>query len=114
MKWKRGLRAELDEWITLPLIPLVLVIPYAYFSYTFQSLILIYLAYLTFVSIRTMDVLKLNLALVGWYVFMLLTLFEYDQSIILIGTLSIVWGVVLILINLFISKKKSHGLQQNN
>lgn len=114
MKWKRGLKPELDEWITLPLIPLVLVIPYAHLSHTFQALGLIYLAYLTFASIRTMDVLKLNLALVGWYVFMLMTLFEYDQSIILIGTLSIVWGVVLILINLFISKKKSHGLQQNN
>lgn len=114
MKWKRGLKPELDEWITLPLIPLVLVIPYAHLSHTFQALGLIYLAYLTFASIRTMDVLKLNLALVGWYVFMLMTLFEYDQSIILIGTLSIVWGIVLILINLFISKKKSHGLQQNN
>lgn len=114
MKWKRGLKPELDEWITLPLIPLVLVIPYAYLSYIFQGLGLIYMAYITFVSIRTMDVLKLNLALVGWYVFMLMTLFEYDQSIILIGTLSIVWGIVLILINLFISKKKKHGLQQNN
>ena len=114
MKWKRGLKPELDEWITLPLIPLVLVIPYAHLSHTFQALGLIYLAYLTFISIRTMDVLKLNLALVGWYVFMLMTLFEYDQSIILIGTLSIIWGVVLILINLFISKKKKHGLQQNN
>ena len=114
MKWKRGLKPELDEWITLPLIPLVLVIPYAYLSYIFQGLGLIYMAYITFVSIRTMDVLKLNLALVGWYVFMLMTLFEYDQSIILIGTLSIIWGVVLILINLFISKKKKHGLQQNN
>jgi uncharacterized membrane protein len=114
MKWKRGLKPELDEWITLPLIPLVLFIPYAYLSYTFQGLTIIYLAYLTFISIRTMDVLKLNLALVGWYVFMLMTLFEYDQSIILIGTLSIIWGVVLILINLFISKKKKHGLQQNN
>ncbi len=114
MKWKRGLKPELDEWITLPLIPLVLVIPYAHLSHTFQALGLIYLAYLTFASIRTMDVLKLNLALVGWYVFMLMTLFEYDQSIILIGTLSIIWGVVLILINLFISKKKKHGLQQNN
>ena len=114
MKWKRGLKPELDEWITLPLIPLVLVIPYAHLSHTFQGLGLIYMAYITFVSIRTMDVLKLNLALVGWYVFMLMTLFEYDQSIILIGTLSIIWGVVLILINLFISKKKKHGLQQNN
>lgn len=114
MKWKRGLKPELDEWITLPLIPLVLFIPYAYLSYTFQGLTIIYLAYLTFISIRTMDVLKLNLALVGWYVFMLMTLFEYNKSIILIGTLSIVWGVVLILINIFISKKKSHGLQQNN
>ena len=114
MKWKRGLKPELDEWITLPLIPLVLIIPYAYLSYSFQALGLIYLAYLTFVSIRTRDVLKLNLTLVGWYVFMLMTLSEYDQSIILLGTLSIVWGVVLILINLFISKKKSHGLQQNN
>lgn len=114
MKWKRGLKPELDEWITLPLIPLVLFIPYAYLSYTFQGLTIIYLAYLTFISIRTMDVLKLNLALVGWYVFMLKTLFEYAQSIILIGTLSIIWGVVLILINIFISKKKSHGLQQNN
>ncbi|MBO7506748.1 MAG: DUF2157 domain-containing protein [Paludibacteraceae bacterium] len=114
MKWKRGLKPELDEWITLPLIPLVLVIPYAYLSYTFQGLTIIYLAYLTFISIRTMDVLKLNLALVGWYVFMLMTLSEYNKSIILIGTLSIIWGVVLILINIFISKKKSHGLQQNN
>ncbi len=114
MKWKRGLKPELDEWITLPLIPLVLFIPYAYLSYTFQGLTIIYLAYLTFISIRTMDVLKLNLALVGWYVFMLMTLFEYNKSIILIGTLSIIWGVVLILINLFISKKKKHGLQQNN
>ncbi len=114
MKWKRGLKPKLDEWITLPLIPLVLIIPYAYLSYSFQALGLIYLAYLTFVSIRTIDVLKLNLTLVGWYVFMLMTLSEYDQSIILLGTLSIVWGVVLILINLFISKKKSHGLQQNN
>lgn len=114
MKWKRGLKPELDEWITLPLIPLVLFIPYAYLSYTFQGLTIIYLAYLTFISIRTMDVLKLNLALVGWYVFMLMTLSEYNKSIILIGTLSIVWGIVLILINLFISKKKSHGLQQNN
>lgn len=114
MKWKRGLKPELDEWITLPLIPLVLFIPYAYLSYTFQGLTIIYLAYLTFISIRTMDVLKLNLALVGWYVFMLMTLSEYNKSIILIGTLSIVWGVVLILINLFISKKKKHGLQQNN
>lgn len=114
IKWKRGLKPELDEWITLPLIPLVLVIPYAHLSHTFQGLGLIYMAYITFVSIRTMDVLKLNLALVGWYVFMLMTLFEYDQSIILIGTLSIIWGVVLILINLFISKKKKHGLQQNN
>ncbi len=114
MKWKRGLKPELDEWITLPLIPLVLVIPYAYLSYIFQGLGLIYMAYITFVSIRTMDVLKLNLALVGWYVFMLMTLSEYNKSIILIGTLSIVWGIVLILINLFISKKKSHGLQQNN
>ena len=114
MKWKRGLKPELDEWITLPLIPLVLFIPYAYLSYTFQGLTIIYLAYLTFISIRTMDVLKLNLALVGWYVFMLMTLSEYNKSIILIGTLSIIWGVVLILINLFISKKKKHGLQQNN
>lgn len=114
MKWKRGLKPELDEWITLPLIPLVLVIPYAHLSHTFQAMGLIYLAYLTFASIRTMDVLKLNLALVGWYVFMLMTLSEYNKSIILIGTLSIVWGVVLILINLFISKKKKHGLQQNN
>lgn len=114
MKWKRGLKPELDEWITLPLIPLVLVIPYAHLSHTFQGLGLIYMAYITFVSIRTMDVLKLNLALVGWYVFMLMTLSEYNKSIILIGTLSIIWGVVLILINLFISKKKKHGLQQNN
>ena len=114
MKWKRGLKPELDEWITLPLIPLVLFMPYAYLSYTFQGLTIIYLAYLTFISIRTMDVLKLNLALVGWYVFMLMTLSEYNKSIILIGTLSIIWGVVLILINLFISKKKKHGLQQNN
>lgn len=114
MKWKRGLKPELDEWITLLLIPLVLFIPYAYLSYTFQGLTIIYLAYLTFISIRTMDVLKLNLALVGWYVFMLMTLSEYNKSIILIGTLSIIWGVVLILINLFISKKKKHGLQQNN
>lgn len=114
MKWKRGLKPELDEWITLPLIPLVLVIPYAHLSHTFQGLTIIYLAYLTFISIRTMDVLKLNLALVGWYVFMLMTLSEYNKSIILIGTLSIVWGIVLILINLFISKKKKHGLQQNN
>ena len=100
LKWKRGKEIELDEWITLPLIPLVLIIPHAYLTYTFQVLTLIYLAYLTFFSIRTIDVLKLNLALVGWYVFMLMTLFEYDQS--------------LILINLFISKKKSHELQQNN
>lgn len=114
MKWKRGLKPELDEWITLPLIPLVLVIPYAYLSYIFQGLGLIYMAYITFVSIRTMDVLKLNLALVGWYAFMLMTIDQYNQSTILIGTLSIVWGVVLILINLFISKRKSHGLQQNN
>ncbi len=91
-----------------------MVIPYAHLSHTFQAMGLIYLAYLTFASIRTMDVLKLNLALVGWYVFMLMTLSEYNKSIILIGTLSIVWGVVLILINLFISKKKKHGLQQNN
>ena len=114
MKWKRGLKIELDEWITLPLIPLVLIIPHAYLTYTFQVLIIIYLAYLTFFSIRTIDVLKLNLALVGWYAFMLMTIDQYNQSTILIGTLSIVWGVVLILINLFISKRKSHGLQQNN
>ena len=43
MKWKRGLKPELDEWITLPLIPLVLVIPYAYLSYIFQGLGLIYM-----------------------------------------------------------------------
>lgn len=108
-KKKRGKLIESDEWVALLSIPVIIGA-----SFTTNDtchlittiLLALYLGYLTYTSIRTHDLVKLNTVLVGWYAYMFQTMEMHKLTSGTIGVFSIVWGIILFFINYYLHAKR--------
>ncbi len=110
-KKKRGKPIEMDEWVALLTIPIIICASFSMAEIchiTATVLLALYLGYLTYTGIRSHDLVKLNIALVGWYAYMFQTMGIHELSSVIMGVFSIVWGVVLILINYYLHAKRKN------
>lgn len=111
LKKKRGKPIELDEWVALLAIPIVISASFAIAEIchiTTTVLLALYLGYLTYTSIQSHDIVKLNIVLVGWFAYMFQTMEMHQLSSVTIGVISIAWGLILIFINYYLHAKRKN------